>query len=211
MAFFAIRKSLFDKYIKDRETLYNFKNLSDNNPAGIIIYQECQIIYSNSTAGRITGYTSAEMLSMHFWDFFHPEFQNLVKNAELGRLSGEQTPLSYEAMILTKKGQEKWIELSVGLTQFKGNPRGIVAFFDITHKKIAQESLKDNHSYYESAIQESPYPIFFIKVNPDHSFSLEELNQTGESLTGMSSADFKNKKSFYFLSQDIVERFSNKI
>jgi PAS domain S-box-containing protein len=91
---------------------------------------------------KITGYTSAELLSMDIWDYARPDYRELVKNRSIDRQCGLSVPANYEIAISTKGGETRWIEVSAGLILYQGKLAGISTFFDITERRRAEEELK---------------------------------------------------------------------
>ena len=58
------------------------------------------------------------------------------------RQQGKEAPVRYEVKILTKKGQERWLDLSAGAIEFEGKPAVVGTAFDITERKRAEEALQ---------------------------------------------------------------------
>ena len=127
-----------------RESEERFRVLAETSSAMILLYQGEYFKYANKAAERITGYSGDELLKMRFWDIVHPEFQEMMKERGLARQRGEEVPACYEFKILTKGGDVRWAECTIGLIEYKSRPAGIATVFDITERKRAEATLKRN-------------------------------------------------------------------
>ena len=131
-----------------REREETFRVLAQSSPTAIMLYRDDRWIYANPAAERISGYPLPELLSMHFWDFIHPSYQERVRERGRKRQRGEPTLPRYEVKIVTKGGREKWLEASGASTTMEGRPAGIVSFVDITDRKKAAKALGESEKRY---------------------------------------------------------------
>ena len=122
-----------------RESEEKFRTLAETIAAGVLIYQGTRFRYVNRAAEQITGYSREELLAMNFWDIVGVDFQELVRERGLARQRGEEQPSRYETKIITKHGEERWVEVTAGITQFEGKPAGLGTAYDITERKRAEE------------------------------------------------------------------------
>jgi PAS domain S-box-containing protein len=150
-----------------RESEEKFRVLAETSPAGIFLYQGERIVYVNAAVSRFLGYTEQECLQMKFWDWVHDDFKLLVKERGLAKLRGENVPSRYECKHVSKRGEEKWIFISIGLVEYKGKSAGIVTGFDITDRKHMEEELKRARDNLEKRVR-------------DRTAELEALNRTLE-------------------------------
>ncbi|MGB9667284.1 MAG: PAS domain S-box protein, partial [Candidatus Cryosericum sp.] len=120
------------------ESEAKFRTLAESTPMGILLYQDDKWVYANPAATDITGYTNAELLSMNFWDFVHPDYQDIVKERGRKRESGQDTVSSYEFRIVTKAGEERWVQLFGTSTEVHGRPSGLITVVDIAERKRAE-------------------------------------------------------------------------
>jgi PAS domain S-box-containing protein len=72
-----------------------------------MIHQDDFWVYSNPAGETISGYSSDELVKMHYWEFVAPEFQDLVR----GRGNDAGYTDLYEFRIIPKNGGEKWVAL----------------------------------------------------------------------------------------------------
>ncbi|GAG02850.1 unnamed protein product, partial [marine sediment metagenome] len=115
-----------------RESETKFRTLTETVAAAAFIFQGTRIRYVNSAAEAITGYTRAELLTMNFWEVIHSDFREEARERGLARQRGEQVPPRYELKLLTKGGEERWVDFTAGAIEFEGKPAVLGTCFDIT-------------------------------------------------------------------------------
>jgi PAS domain S-box-containing protein len=124
-----------------RESEAKFRALSENAPAAILIYQGNQIRYANPAAEVITGYSRRELLEMNFWDIAHPDFRDQFRERGLARQRGEPVPPRHELRMMTKAGEERWLDHSDGTFELDGSMAVVGLCLDITERKRAEQAL----------------------------------------------------------------------
>lgn len=157
----AIYKSISEKKI--RSVKNEFKLLTDNS--NDMIYRmnlaDGSYDYVNPAAEKITGYSLDEFYSSNrlLKNAIHPDFKDHYNQTFKKLLEGEVVP-DFEYKILTKNGEEKWLNQRNNLvTDSKGKPlaiEGIVT--DITVRKYAElvykskrKECEDEHHRFEMA------------------------------------------------------------
>jgi len=76
---------------------------------------------------------------MNFWDLVHPDCRELVLKRGGARHGGARR---YEVKILTKNGDERWLDISTAMIEFDGMPASLVSAFDLTERKRAEEKVQ---------------------------------------------------------------------
>jgi diguanylate cyclase (GGDEF)-like protein/PAS domain S-box-containing protein len=117
----------------------NFRTLVEAIASAIFISQGKRLHYVNHAAETITGYAREELLSMNFWDLVHPDYRELVLNRG-GVLPGDAE--QYEVKILTKNGDERWLDIRTAMVEFDGELASLVSAFDLTERKHAEEEVQ---------------------------------------------------------------------
>jgi diguanylate cyclase (GGDEF)-like protein/PAS domain S-box-containing protein len=117
----------------------NSRTIAETIACAIFISQGEQLNYVNHAAETITGYAREELLSMDFWDLVHPDCRELVLNRGGARQGDAE---QYEVKILTKNGDERWLDISTAMIEFDGMLASLVSAFDLTERKYAEEKVQ---------------------------------------------------------------------
>jgi len=124
------------------ESEANFRAVTETTGAAIFIIRGTKFRYQNQAAEALTGYGPKEIRRMDFWDVVHPDFQDLVKARGAARLTGEKVPSRYEFKMITKGGEERWLDYSGSIINFEGQRAILGTALDITEKKHNEEAEK---------------------------------------------------------------------
>jgi PAS domain S-box-containing protein len=127
----SIRKidKLTQKDLKHSEN--RFQTVLEETDVIIFIVRDDQICYANSMFEDITGYTNEELL-IHI-DLFQ-QFQFDYVHCTVPRYR--------EVKLLTKNGEECWLDYSVKVIEFAGKLAKLVTAVDITKYKQAEQKIK---------------------------------------------------------------------
>jgi len=117
----------------------NFRALVEATACAIFISQGKRLHYVNHAAETITGYAREELLSKTFGDLVHPDYRELVLNRRAA-LPGEAE--QYEVKIVTKNGDERWLDIRTAMIEFDGELASLVSAFDLTERKHAEEKVQ---------------------------------------------------------------------
>ena len=117
----------------------NFRTIAEAIACAIFISQGKRLHYANHAAETITGYAREELLSMNFWDLVHPDCRELVLNRGDAR---HGVARQYEVKILTKNGDERWLNISTTTIEFDGMLASLHSAFDLTERKHAEEEVQ---------------------------------------------------------------------
>ncbi len=137
-----------------RESEEKFRRLAENANAIIVIVQGRKFIYVNPYLVRMSGYTREELLSMDIGTLIHPDEREKVMDRALRRQLGESVPSQYEMKILTKGGEERWLEFAAVRIEYGGQPAIIGIATDATDRKQAEQKLCKAKDELEVRVQE---------------------------------------------------------
>lgn len=116
----------------------DFRTVAEAVACAIFISRGERLHYVNHAAETITGYAREELLSMNFWDLIHPDCRELVLHRGGARQGDEQQ----EVNILTKNGDERWLDISAAMIEFDGALASLVSAFDLTERKNAEAKVQ---------------------------------------------------------------------
>jgi len=116
-----------------------FRSIAEAIACAIFISQGEQLNYVNHAAETMTGYAREELLSMNFWDLVRPDCRELVLKREGARHGSAR---QYEVKILTKNGDERWLDISTEMIEFDGVLASLHSAVDLTERKLAEEKVQ---------------------------------------------------------------------
>lgn len=177
-----------------------YRRLVEKTPAAIIIYQGNDIKYVNHGVEMLTGFSSEELLQMNFWEYAHPDFQNIVKERGLGRQVGKNIPSLYEYKIITKTGEVRWIQTQPSFFEFEGKPAAIATVFDITKRKSAERELQESENKFRTLADSTAASIFIIRGS-----QFLYVNHGLERLSGYSATELLKMKIWDVVHPDFRE------
>jgi PAS domain S-box-containing protein len=119
--------------------------------------------YINPACEKLTGYKQNEIIGKRFTDLVAPEWRQRTEEFYLNQFKNKTDETLFSFPIITKSGEEKWIEQTV-IRLDEGNKisgfRSIVR--DITSRKIAEEKLKDNEEQLKTIINGAPEALIVM-------------------------------------------------
>jgi PAS domain S-box-containing protein len=110
-----------------------FRHLLEAIPVGIFTYEGTKIRYLNPACERITGYTRDELYLSDVWKIVHPEYKDRVIEY-VQRRRREPVPELHEFKIITKSGEERWLERGAIAIEVKGKTVVLVTIMDVTQR-----------------------------------------------------------------------------
>jgi two-component system cell cycle sensor histidine kinase/response regulator CckA len=152
------------------------------------------VTFLNSACQATTGYTGQEMVQAA--EMIVPEKLRATHAALARKWDGDPSK-QYEIQISAKDGRAVYLEVSSALLERAGAPACILAIArDITARKEAQESLRQNAENFEYLFSNHPMPMWvfdpqtlqFLEVNQA---AVEKYGYSREEFLAMSSADLR--------------------
>ena len=103
---------------------------------GIALHRDGQVLFANKAFSQLTGYAPDDLAKLDFWALFPPEVQAEARERERSRPDGEPAPAKYEALVHTRQGETRWVELSLSQQAVQGMATTLCILVDITDRVI---------------------------------------------------------------------------
>jgi len=171
-----------------RESEAKFRVLAQTAASVILIYQDPKLVYVNPFSEETSGYSAEEQLSMDFWEIMHPDIREFVKERGLARLRGDAVPARYEVKILTKTGEERWLDFSACNIEFQGKPSVLGTALDITERKRAEEELYKSQARLQHVLLCGPAIVYSLRRKGNR-FIPDWVSESITKLTGYATSE----------------------
>ncbi len=145
-----------------RESEAKFRAVTETAASAIFIIQDERYAYVNPASEQISGYARAELLGMPYWKLSPPEEREMVIQIANARLRGEPVPARQELRLIRKGGEERWVDFTATVIEFRGSPAILGTAFDITERKRAEQDLQVQKAYLEQLFDSAPEAIALL-------------------------------------------------
>src|SRR5438132_1170161 len=192
-AFIAVVRNISErKEAEDtlRQSEQKFRTLTEMNAAATFVFKQGRLVYANSAAGAMTGYTVEELLAIDPWKTVHPDFRERLQQAWRATFEhpDQPPPSGFEVKIVRKGGEERWVEYSADLVEWEGSRAVLGTAYDVTERKEAEKALRDSEERYRVLYQDNPSMYFTVDATGSvlsvNQFGAEQLGYTPEELAG---------------------------
>ncbi|MBL7127911.1 MAG: PAS domain S-box protein [Ignavibacteria bacterium] len=156
------RKLAEENLIKSEK---KFRTLTELALIAIYIYRGDKFIYVNKYSEEMTGYSSDELLSMDFLDIIHPDYKDLIIERTRARQENKDVPTGLDFKIITKSGEERWVNTTAELIEFEGESAVLGTAFDNTEKMQAEDIVRKTRDALRAVIKSSPLAIYDLDLN----------------------------------------------
>ncbi len=184
-----------------RESEAKFRLMAETVACGIWIHQDGRFRYFNPQVVAITGYSQQELASMDIWRLVHPDFRDALRERAEARLRGEKVPSRYDYKILTRDGEERWVDFSAAMIQYEGKPAVLASAFDVTAAKRSEHESRERTAYLQALLSNSPLGI--VVMDADHRVQL--CNRAFEEMFLYSQNELAGKNLDHFVAPHIEE------
>ncbi len=162
----------FEKIIRENEEKY--RNIIENIPAGIFIFQDGRFALINEEATRITGYSKVELYRLDPFSLIHPDYAREVEKYSEFALAGntEGLPDHLIVKLIRKDGNEVWVELRYNRIDYRGEPALLVSVVDVTEIKKLKEKIKESEQSFRALAENAIAGVLvyqddhYVYVNP---------------------------------------------
>jgi diguanylate cyclase (GGDEF)-like protein/PAS domain S-box-containing protein len=176
-----------------RESEEKYKMLAEKSIAGVYVVQDGKFRFINSNAASYAGYTREELLDREAGMLVSPEDTEKVRQNAKAMMLGEMSP-PYEFRIITKQGETRWIMETVTSILHEGRPAILGNSMNITERKQAEETLRENRSRLADIVTFLPDATLAI----DKEKRIIIWNKAIEEMTGISAAEMIGKGDYAY-------------
>jgi len=185
-------RKLAEEGLAESEERYRTAIEHSNDPVAIIRGDKIQ--YVNRRFVEIFGYDRREeVIGQSVSHFVHPDDREKVVGINQRRHRGEAVPSRYEYKGITKGGQVIYIEVSAASIHYRGALENLVYLRDVTERKVAEETLRDERNRFRTLSENAPFGI--ILINKDGVF--EYINPKFEELFGYDLDEIPNSLEWF--------------
>ncbi|MEE8374435.1 MAG: PAS domain S-box protein, partial [Dehalococcoidia bacterium] len=155
-------RKLAEEALKESEAKYSA--LVEQARDGVAIIQDEVIKFANMAAGKISGYSSDELLGKRFQELIAPAERSDYDQRYKSRMSGEEIPGFIEGRLQRKDGELRDTEATGQLIQYQGRPAYMVAVRDITERKGMEAELEKHRHHLEELVAERTAEVYKTNV-----------------------------------------------
>lgn len=129
-----------------RESEAKFRTLAETIPALVTIQRENKAVYVNPAFAKLSGYSANELLQSDLLKLIRKEFQTQARQSVDNCVRGERPSWRSEVALLTKSGEERWIDLTVASIFLEGQSAWLASAVDVTERRQAEIELRELNS-----------------------------------------------------------------
>ena len=126
------------------ESEEKFRLLAENANAVIGIIQGKNFVYVNPYLEQASGYSRDELLEIDIAKMLHPDYRQMVMERAAKRQMGEDVESKYQFIMITKSGQQRWMDFCAARIMYRGKPAIVGIALDITEAKQAENALRES-------------------------------------------------------------------
>ncbi len=164
-----------------RETEERYRALVEQSHDAIFIYQKDTTVFANRQALALTGFTERELYRKNLWELLHSEDRSVILDMALSKdqnANFERT--KFEARIITKQGETRYIEFIVGDINYGGVASSLAVARDITERKNIETKLRAQEEKYRLLVESSTVGIAIAREH-----KIDFTNQALLDITGI--------------------------
>ncbi|HEY7709941.1 MAG TPA: PAS domain S-box protein [Candidatus Entotheonella sp.] len=186
-----------------RQSEERFRQLVEGSIQGIMIHRDNQTLFVNPAYADIFRYeTPDELYTLEtLLLLIAPHERKRLMDYQEARLAGKAVPSHYEYQGIRKDGSRVWLDTTVRVVSWDGQPaiQSIVA--DISERKQAEEALRASEDLNRRLVEAVPGGI----VQVSHEGSIVRANAEAQRFLGLAYDDLTQRFVTDFASQTIWE------
>ena len=179
------------------ESENKYRQLVENSPEAIAIYNEKEIVFVNNEGIRLMGATSAsELLGRNVIEFVHPDSHKfVVERIKSALLEGVMLPLA-EERFLRLDGSVCEVEVKAIPLIYENKQAVQIIVRDITDRKLAEEALRNSEEMFKKVFEKSIIGKSLTSIDGKLTVNKAFCDIVGysqEELSGMKFVDITHK------------------
>lgn len=120
----------------------DFLSLAETLSSLIALIRGDKIIYANPAACALLGRPKEEIVGRNFWELVHPEDRERAIERGRARAAGVPREKRLIERLVHADGRAIWMDYSVDVVRFEGQPATLVTGHDVTERRRMEEELR---------------------------------------------------------------------
>ncbi|MBC7817289.1 MAG: PAS domain S-box protein [Planctomycetaceae bacterium] len=129
-----------------RESEAKFRILAETIPALVAIQREGCAVYVNPAFAKLSGYGTAELLRTDLLGLIRSEFQPEARHSVERCMRGQRPSWRREVALVTKSGDERWIDLTIATVSLEGQSAWMASAVDVTERRQTEAEMRQLHA-----------------------------------------------------------------
>ncbi len=163
---------------------------------------DARILYANAATSQRLGYSIDELLQKSVYDF-DPDFPAVAWPAHWEELK-QRRSMVFESRHQTKDGQIIWVEINANYVNFDGQEFNFASSRDITERKQAEVTLRENETRFRLLFDGANDAIFWADATTG---LLTHCNSAAESLLGRERAEIIGQPQYFLHPAEEIDRY----
>jgi PAS domain S-box-containing protein len=130
-----------------------YRIIVENSIEAILVVRDEKLVYHNAVLAGIFGYSPDEMARISLSELVHPDDRDIVYRRHLERLKGKPVPQRYEARVIKRNGDTRWVEFNAIAVTWEEKPAVLCFTTDITERKAAEDLIRVRERDFSSLVE----------------------------------------------------------
>lgn len=135
------------------ESERRYRALVEHANEVIAVVQDGRFVFASPSIEQLAGRAVAELVGRELAYVFHPDDLAAVAARQSARQRGEPAENQYEARIVRKDGQVRWVGISVVPIEWNGRTASLGLVSDITSCRQTEEALRRSEEQYRQVVE----------------------------------------------------------
>ncbi|MEK6745084.1 MAG: ATP-binding protein [Nitrospirota bacterium] len=125
-----------------QESEERFMTLAQKMPAAVFIHRGESVVYANTAAEDMTGYSRAQLMAMPIREIIHPDDQGAVQPNSLAHVKPQPGHAQKEMRVLRRNGLDRRAVMTSSVIEFGERAAAMWILFDLTEHKRTEGKLR---------------------------------------------------------------------